>query len=951
MKLRTTLKVIGGGYSILLALFLIFPLRLLGEVKNAKDKNGNLTTSLPSEGTWCVHYYNPDTDPNGWDGNNYKVISVPIKNGQPNEEYVKLTGDVTVTDRIYIGTSMTSGYETDAKGNYNLPANTKVKLTIENGLDRPVTINQYIWGSKHSNTTFKTTDGTTRYQGVHNNCMFTVWGDCELVIRGKENAPIIIDGGSTRTNGISNWEDASIRNAETYTGQPFNKIVFGLIESNGTLTLENVIIRNVKFSDIYGLGADCECSCIKLHSNSNKFKLGKTTLINVKFENIESPGGGGCILSGYKELNTRTENTKENSKVSMENCVVDGAKQYSSSGDDPYVQGLMRFNNYFTGDVEMKNCTFTNNHADKACAGIYWSSKEPDSSGRRAHLTIDNGTYKNNSSIRGSAIYIDYGDATMTGNAVFEGNSCNGDMAGALFVYQATVNIDKATFKNNSSVDFGGAVVGNNANITIHNEAIFEGNHADGGGGGAVLSYNKNKLTINNATFKNNYALSSGWSGRGGALFVYQGGAAINTRCVTINGAVFEGNKSKVGGGAVFIMNDWFNLGNNDYQDVLIQNATFRNNVSAAGGAIGTDGQLAENDNTPRNVKLTLENNVIEDNWACLGGGLLVQEAQVTYKGGLIRNNVANHRKTKDIIAGSIEETIDITDGKEITTGHTIEGLWNNDERKAGYGGGVALTYYGWLTIDTSSKFGIYNNKALLGGDDILSDAAYYSSKVNLPDLWSSGTANLDGLNLPAELKKGLRWMEDYNAGDGIYSPSSGITVFRGKGYVSGDSPGRYRELSASRSKELVKKTFDAGQYEKGYLSVALGYPFIYVTVEKTGLLKGETALFDIYGNGDATGNPYMTICITNKNGDESQCKRIVALTPGTWTVKEKTDWAYTYNVKEGTNSQITQELKTEDVAKGTTYTFKFENQKKGAAELVPSAEAAKQNPDMKKEQ
>ena len=55
--------------------------------------------------------------------------------------------------------------------------------------------------------------------------------------------------------------------------------------------------------------------------------------------------------------------------------------------------------------------------------------------------------------------------------------------------------------------------------------------------------------------------------------------------------------------------------------------------------------------------------------------------------------------------------------------------------------------------------------------------------------------------------------------------------------------------------------------------------------------------------------------------------------------------------MKAGTNSQITQELKTDAVANGTTYTFKFENEKKGAAELVPSAEAAKQNPDMKKEQ
>ncbi|MGM9843368.1 MAG: hypothetical protein ACI30S_04005 [Muribaculaceae bacterium] len=924
---------------------------MLAEVKNAKDNNGNETTSLPSEGKWRVYYYTPDTEPKCWDGNNFKVLSVPIKAGEYNLEHVKLTGDVTVTDRIYIGTSMTSKYDTDANGNYNLPANTKVKLLIENVSGRPVTISQYIYDSKHSNTTFTTTDGVNRKQGVHNNCMFTVWGDCELEIRGTKEAPIIIDGGSTRTSGISNWEDASIRDAETYTGEPFNKIVFGLIESNGILTLENVIIRNVEFSNIYGLGEACDCSCIKLHSNSNKFKLGKTTLKNVKFENIKSPGGGGCILSGYKELSSRTENTKENSKVYMENCVVDGAKQYSSSSSDPFVQGLMRFNNYFTGDVEMNNCIFTNNHADKACAGIYWSSNTPDSSGRRAHLTIDNGTYKNNSSARGSAIYIDYGDATMTGNAFFEDNKCNGDYAGAMFVYQATVNIDKATFKNNSSVDYGGAVVGQNADITINKEAIFEGNHADGGGGGAIYSYWKNKLKINNATFKNNYALSSGWNGRGGALFVYQGGTATGTKCVEINGALFEGNKAKVGGGAVFIMNDWVNEANNDYQDILISGAKFRKNVSAAGGAIGIDGQVADSDDTPRNVNLTLENNEIEDNWACLGGGLLVQEAQVTYSGGLIRNNVANHRKKKDMIAGSTDETIDTTDGIESATGHTIEELWDNAKRKAGYGGGIALTKYGWLKIDTSSEFGIYNNKALLGGDDILSDAAYYSSRVNLPDLWSSGTANLDGLNLPAELKSGLRWMEDYNAGDGIYYPSSGITVFRGKGYKSGDSPGRYRELSAARSKELVKKTFDAGQYNSGYLSVALGYPFIYVTVEKTGLVKGETALFDIYGNGDASGNPYMTICITNKDGDESKCKRIVALTPGTWTVKERTDWTYTYNVKPGTNSQITQTLTTDAVASGTTYTFKFENEKKGAADLVPSAEAAKQNPDMKKEQ
>ena len=926
MKLKATLKVIGGGYLLLLALFLLSPLRLFGDVTNC---NGG---HFPSSGGWSV----ADDGLNSsvaWLGDNYKVMYLNNVNGPVTEE-VHLTGDIQINDRVFIGVSTEAGVK---------PAH-RAKLTITNvGLGRSVTIRQNVWRSKATTSEHN--------QTVDNNCMFSVWGNAELEIVGDENHPIIIDGGSGNTD-ITDWETTTPDHINGINKKPFNKIIWGLIESNGTLTLKNVIFRNVVFSSMKANDPACECSCIKLNAGSNEYvgyyTMGSTTLENVTFKNVYSPGGGGCILTGYGDYRKNSANT--NCSVTMKNCTVENTVQEAGSNPaDP--QGLMRFNEYFTGNVTMDNCKFLNNTAGRSCAGILWQTKVgKDGSGfAQPKLTINNGKYIGNTSTSGSAVYIKNGDAVMTGDATFENNKTTMYNGGAMYVESAKLTIEKASFKNNSAADFGGAIIGQTADITINQEANFEGNHADGGGGGAICSYYKNKLTINNATFRNNYALSSGWSGRGGALFVYQGGAPTGTKCVQINGATFEGNKAKVGGGAVFIMNDWVTEANNDYQEVLIKDATFRNNVSASGGAIGIDGQMAGGDDTPRNVKLTLENNVIEDNWACLGGGLLVQEAQVTYKGGLIRNNVANHRKKKDMIAESTDETIDTTDGKGITTGHTIEGLWNNDTRTAGYGGGVALTQYGWLKIDTSSKFGIYNNKALLGGDDILSDGSQsYSNEVNLPDLWS-GTADLEGLNLPAELKKGLRWMEDYNAEDGNYASS--ITAYRGKGYKPGDKPGRYRELSASRSKELVKKTFDAGQYNDGYLSVALGYPFIYVTVEKTGLLKGETALFDIYGNGDATGNPYMTICITNKDGDESKCKRIVALTPGKWTVKEKTDWAYTYNVKAGTNSQITQELKTEDVAKGTTYTFKFENVKKGAAELVPSAEAAKQNPDMKKEQ
>ncbi|MDD5871504.1 MAG: hypothetical protein PUC77_08500, partial [Bacteroidales bacterium] len=254
--------------------------------------------------------------------------------------------------------------------------------------------------------------------------------------------------------------------------------------------------------------------------------------------------------------------------------------------------------------------------------------------------------------------------------------------------------------------------------------------------------------------------------------------------------------------------------------------------------------------------------------------------------------------------------------------------------------GGVAVTEKGILTFDkTKGRFGIYNNTALMGGDDIIGDGSLsFTTSVQLPDLWSDGTANLDGMNLPAELKRALRWMEDYHKGDENYLRDN--YPVRGSGYKPGDASERYRTLMLERSKELVKKTIGAGTYNK-YVAVALGYPFIYVTIEKSGLKRGDTSIFNIYSNKDATGDPYMSIAITNTDGDESTTlSKIVALTPGDWTVKE-TNWSYTYNATDGV-TQIYNELKSDEVASGKKYVYSFKNKAKD--NQPPHAEGYVQN-------
>ncbi|MDD6622417.1 MAG: hypothetical protein PUE90_06895, partial [Bacteroidales bacterium] len=249
---------------------------------------------------------------------------------------------------------------------WDLPSGKKAKLYIKNNTDHDIRIYQNVWGNRCTTSDSK----INKSQQYGSNVMFTVWGDCELIIDGSgpnnKDAKIIIDGGSTRlTNEWINYDKGK------YNQGPSPKIMWGLVESTGTLTLKNVEFRNVKFAGLNGNAADCEWPCIKLHSIGDKFKLGKTTLKNVSFNNVESPGGGGCILTCYGDLTRRPENNKESCMITIDGCTVTKTRQESATltnidggvSGSPFLTGLMRFNDKFVGNVEISNCVFTDNYA------------------------------------------------------------------------------------------------------------------------------------------------------------------------------------------------------------------------------------------------------------------------------------------------------------------------------------------------------------------------------------------------------------------------------------------------------------------------------------------------------------------------------------------------------------------------------------------------------------
>ena len=965
-------KIFRGGVKFALSFsFALLPYFAFAEAYNVNgwaDANGK--THLNTSGGWSVNI-NDRTDSRAWEGGNLKIISIPILDSGENVETVYLTGDIWINDRVFIGSSLQGKYNVYTNSNgqvcWDLPTGKKAKLHIINDTGRDITIYQNVWGNVCTSGGY---GGKTQQYG--SNVLFTVWGDCELIIEGR-NGKIIIDGGSKKTD-YADWKVN-----RNYDQKPYNKIMWGLVESTGTLTLKNVEFRNVEFAGLNGNAADCEWPCIKLHSIGNNFKLGKTTLENVSFKNVKSPGGGGCILTCYGDLTRRPENTKENCKITIKGCTVTNTRQESAtltnvdggSSASPFLTGLMRFNDKFVGNVEITNCVFTDNYAGNACAGILWQPNKT----HNPTLTINNCRFENNESQRGSCIDSQSGKVVIKGNAIFKNNKARTYEGGAVVgYYGADISFEDCTFEGNTANWHGGAVyvttddasingyskltingnptfignhcgftggavaINNGSQLVINGEAKFQKNYTTGtaayndkgeiiryDGGGALGIMGQAHVTINKGIFEGNYHLPDNSAhGRGGAIMVWDAGTGTSDYSLQINEATFTGNKSRCGGGALFFMSNSKDA--NKVQKSYIKKATFRDNVSGTGGAIGFDGY---SDGGFQNIQVTLENNVIENNRAAVGGGLAIQEAQVTYKGGLIRNNIANQRRNMDFTPDGTDTTIKTDDGTLNNTGHTLE-FWNESARSTGWGGGIALTYHGQLSFDSSnSRFGIYNNIAQRGGDDILNDGNNGTS-VTLPNLWSDGMANLDGLNLPTELKKNLRWMQDFPLDEKNYSEA--FTIKGGLAVC----PGRYRDLLAVKSDKLKDMIIVDGTYT-GYVAVALGYQFVYANITKKGLRRGETAIFTLHNNENGSGTPYMTLAFTNTVGDENTVlKKTVALTPGYWTVKE-TNWSYTY--KNTTPSSVTKNIQfsTED-------TFEFTNAKKSESEVSPNAESYIQN-------
>ena len=509
--------------------------------------------------------------------------------------------------------------------------------------------------------------------------------------------------------------------------------------------------------------------------------------------------------------------------------------------------------------------------------------------GTEAVLNLQGLSASGNKAFRGGALscYSLTDDKTkyasiILGNLTLSNNEAT-DYGGGAFTEKGKLEVTSgATISGCTAAKRGGAVSGLVNSIIKIKNAQFNGNKANDHGGGIDLE-NGSELEISNAVFSGNTATSNG-----GGLYVEK-----NTTFTISEHAEFNNNTAtNDGGGAICVK---MNLG---YSSTgTIENAYFTGNKAYRGGAIELDG-TRDKDSEPDNLTLTLNNAEFTNNEANLGGAILVNEAKLIYKGGLIYGNRAKIREGSNL--------------PKTSYGY-FPYYWHADcyysRNFSGFGGGIIVSKMGSLIIEKTQPFGIYGNIAEIAGNDIstiCSDKYQYNGGSNMDNyadkredkfkyfpatltIPQPEDLNLDGFKIPLP-KSAVKWMEDYNAEDGAYS--LGTNKFEGAAHE------RYGVLlkSADGIKILNKLIVDDARMKSTkYLHLTLGYNFIFVKLVKKGLKAGDSAIFNISYKEGSNYVKYMTVSLTNTSDtDGAEASRIIALSAGDWNIEE-TAWAWAY--------------------------------------------------------
>lgn len=482
------------------------------------------------------------------------------------------------------------------------------------------------------------------------------------------------------------------------------------------------------------------------------------------------------------------------------------------------------------------------------------------------NFSISSGYIEGNKSVSGAGAYVAGGGNFTMTGGGLQFNEASGNGGGAS-LDGGSFNISDGAIVQNHSVLGGGAVYIVGGGDFNMTGGKLQQNTTDANGGGAYIC--DGELNVTNGSIEDNSADLDG------------GGICILNGAVDMGSGQITSNTCGQYGGGIYV----FNESAIEKRNVTISGGSLNNNTAMYGGGLCVDGY----------INLVVGDVEIAENTAVNGGGVcLLNKADMKFGKGHIKNNEAAAEAGIPPFSTAYQ--------KEIT-------------EVSGIGGGIYIGTDSALTFTEIDNLGLFGNLAERGADEIFANGK--STTVTIPDVTSMNLSGYPGAS-------NLKWMEDYITDDPDYDKG---TKMRGTAWDSDKSNQRYRVANAANA--AIYEVAGGSSMTK-YISLALGYEVIYITLVKSGLKAGESAVFDLLKGGIRQ----VRVMMTGVAGQDKVTKKI-AVTVGEWTVRE-IGWGWTY-------ANASPSL-TKDITAPEDRTFEFVNVKKTGSALPQNHESVNLN-------
>lgn len=552
----------------------------------------------------------------------------------------------------------------------------------------------------------------------------------------------------------------------------------------------------------------------------------------------------------------------EKGSITITAGTIEGNKAYGNGG------GASMYLKRIEGDITaiIKGGLIKGNRSESRGGGIDLFADFAERTGKNnVQVTFENGRLEGNEAPFGGGIYVginednsvasmEIGTSATTPEIIENTAEMSG---GALGMSNGTITIENGAFrKNKATLGNGGAVYLGDGQLNVTGKATFENNTAQSGGG---MYMGAGGFEVTGTT-----SISSNSAENGGGICILNGE-------VHIKEGTIQDNQANIKGGGLYV----YNTGTE--KNVIFQGGAFIANSAAIGGGACVIGD----------IKLTIDA-TFEGNTAKNGGALYMKDGvEMSFGTGLIRANTATNANNM-VINTAHHATFNEETGKVERDGGTPI---------YGFGAGIFMDNNTSLTFTKPEEFGLYNNSAESGADDIFLNGN--GTTVTLP---VTKEMNLKGFNVPNE----LYWVEDYP------TSSEDVVVTY---YPNEDGPGpiRYDEALADGDRTLGILENKTNPKESltlpnnYYACITLGYDLVFVDFIKSGLNKDDDATFIFsYKNNAGDYVDYTKVIITGDGGEE--ITKTVALPSGEWKIQESS-WGWKYTPKYYDSREKTKEI------------------------------------------